>query len=311
MSNLLLERSLRALAHPLTIGSAVVLALNALVFQPLVPSWWTGKIGGLAWLLVAPWLVLAGLAAVLPERLRARGPWAEGVLTLVAAVYALVKAVPVVNEGVMAAFGVLGFRPKLALDPSDLLALPVIAIAYAMWRATTHVPAAPASAAPRSTRLALVLALAAVLADSPAPQYYGPRCLVARDGQLRAYSMSSTTGYFQPANGRVWDSVFVSTDGGQTWNQEGVDDQAPDITQVCSQVAWPTTLGDGQVPLYYVQGQGVYVSADDGVTLVLEQRVDTIHSSLIDTVSGSLIVAAGEQGIFVRTPDGEWSQPVE
>jgi len=44
---------------------------------------------------------------------------------------------------------------------------------------------------------------------------------------------------------------------------------------------------------------------------VLEQSVDTIHSSLIDTVSGSLIVAAGEQGIFVRTPDGEWSQPVE
>ncbi len=313
MTNLLLDRSLRVLAHPLTVTAAGVLAVNALVLQPLVPSWWTGKIGGMAWLLVAPWLVLAVWAAILPERFRARGPWAEGVLGLVAASYALVKAVPGVNAWVVTTIEGFGFRPKLALDVSDLLALPVVVLAYGLWRATADAPArhAPVARPPRGRRLALALAVVAVMADSPGPQDFGPRCLIARDGMVRAYSLTSQIGYFQTGGSMVWRSVYVSTDGGQSWTEEAVEAEAPQVDEPCPQVTWPADMGDEQGALYYVQGQGVYASIDGGVTLTLEQRLDTAYSSLLDPDSGSLIIAAGEDGLFVRTPDGEWTQPVE
>ena len=54
---------LRALAHPLAVGSLVLLALNDHVLKQAWPGWVTGKLSDLAGLVVAP-LVLAVALAV-------------------------------------------------------------------------------------------------------------------------------------------------------------------------------------------------------------------------------------------------------
>jgi hypothetical protein len=128
------ERALNALAHPAAIAAACVLLLNAAVWQRSNPSWWTGKIGDAAWLVIVPSLLLLLFSFCVPSGLDRRSGWGAGAILLTGLAYSRAKASPPVNALALAAVSRLGFTPKLLLDPSDLVALPALTLAWIIWR---------------------------------------------------------------------------------------------------------------------------------------------------------------------------------
>ena len=304
MNSALFRRGLRALAHPIAVGAAVVLGVNALVAQRWWPSWWTGKLGDAAWLIVAPLLIATVVGLLLPRRVH---PGVAGVamITLIGLAYALVKAWAPANVWAVGLFRGIGFEPKLALDPTDLIALPAVLIGLWLWRQAGEAAAAPSTwRLPRA--LAATLAALALLADSPAPQQLGVVCVEARDGGFYAYSQVEQSTYFEGEQ-RNWSEIYASDDGGATWvaSTPTDEDRAREVS--CGQTTWPIVV-DEATRLFFVSGQGIYASADEGQTLTLEQPLANAFSVLVDDSTGAVIVAAGVEGLFVRSPDGVWSQ---
>ncbi len=67
MNTILLDRSPRRLAHPATAAALGLLLVNDHLLRRLWPSWFTGKLGDVAWLYCA--VALAGVASVVADRL--------------------------------------------------------------------------------------------------------------------------------------------------------------------------------------------------------------------------------------------------
>jgi hypothetical protein len=309
------QSALIRLAHPLAILAAVVLLVNALVLQPLWPSWWTGKIGDLAWLAFVP-LLLASALAFLSPSLMMPNPARMGFLAiaLTGLGFAAVKTIAPLNtllNNVAASY--FNFPLKLTLDPTDLLALPGLLVAWYVW-------SRPAALRPpmRVRYLALTLAALAVLADSAAPQDLGPTCL-AQNGEVLYATASRNT--YTSVDTKVTKSVYRSDDGGLSWTYESTRTEslstgntstptpAPDApaSAHCLPAAWPVNdPSDAKVQYYAIDGKGIYRSEDGGANLKLEIEVQKTYGVVLDSRTGNLIVAAGEDGVLTRTPDGEW-----
>ena len=77
-SQVIAERAISSLSHPVSVGAMVVLMLNALLWQRVAPSWLTGKIGDEARLVFVPLLVALLLALLLPSKwTKAARDWAS------------------------------------------------------------------------------------------------------------------------------------------------------------------------------------------------------------------------------------------
>jgi hypothetical protein len=296
--------ALAALAHPLALACAGALLLNALVLQRLWPSWWTGKIGDVAWLVIVPLLVAVPLDAI--GRLRRPSPRAfAGLLCLpVALAFAAAKALPAANSALLAVGTSLGLALKLRLDPSDLLALPAVLGAAWVWG---HPWRGPHIAPHRLLQgAALGLAALAVLADSGAPTDRGIDYLTTDGVALFAMheiympgDMGSTT----------TKTIYRSGDGGLSWQV----DSKTDTKELgwTKNDRWPIPdpgNGAAQRQLFYALGQGVYHSTDEGQTLQLEQPFKDLEDYEVDAANHTLIVAAGTDGIWVRSATGQWTQ---
>jgi hypothetical protein len=140
----------RALLHPAWLAALALLALNDHVLKQghILPGWITGKLSDAAGLFLAPALA----AAVLRVRTH-RG--LALVHAAVGALFAVVKTVPFATHAAEALLCAI-VPSRLWTDPSDLLALPALALA---WR--TLVPWMERGEAGR-TRRALELAAGAV-----------------------------------------------------------------------------------------------------------------------------------------------------
>jgi hypothetical protein len=306
-------QALNALAHPVSIGASVVLLLNATVWQPNWPSWWTGKIGDFAWLIIAPSFVALLLTLCLPRIFPDHKRAAANAIFIIGLGFCLVKTFPPAHALAIAFFGRIGFVPKLVMDPSDLLALPALLVTWLVW----NTPHWSLLSRHRTVRLgALTLAALALIADAPGPVHKGVVCLTVRDDGIYAYSQAERVpGYFfEDKPQKHWTAVHISEDGGVTWEHPALSQEELDklgLEENCSQASWPLEVGqvDGnKTQLHFVSGQGVYSSKDAGQTLKLEQKLAEVYSALVDPTSGNLILAAGLEGIYVRTPAGEWSQ---
>lgn len=305
MHQILVRRSLQALANPIVAVAALVLGFNALLAQRLWPSWWTGKIGDGAWLIVAPLLATLVVGLIAPKRWDASRLGAV-VIAMTGLAFALIKAVPLANAWAIDAFRLIGIEPKLALDPTDLLALPALLLTEWIWlgrRASTRPPSRLLRAS------GVVLAAAALIADSPAPQQLGVVCLEERDDMIVAYSQEEKSAYFQ-GNQQILSQLYTSTDGGETWSASAPTEADRSRELACSQTAWPIVIDD-TTRLFFVSGQGIYASTDEGQTLTLEQPLANTVSVWVDDTTGRVIVAAGFEGLFVRSKNGEWAQVVE
>ena len=119
----------RAFAHPLWWGALGLLALNDHVLKGsgLLPGSWTGKLSDFAGVVVAPPL----LAWLFGARRRYSAALAAG---LVAAGLCTIDLVPAASRALEQALAALGLPSRLWPDPSDLWALALLPLGFALSR---------------------------------------------------------------------------------------------------------------------------------------------------------------------------------
>jgi hypothetical protein len=149
-------RPARALAHPAWLAALVVLALNDHVAKGagLLPSVVTGKASDVAGLFVVP-----ALLATLARARTRRGLLVAHVLP--ALVFAAIKVSPAASAAFEGALGLVGLPWHNVVDPSDLLALPAVVLAYGLLRARMAAPLPTG----RWSRLGVLAGVPAVLAS--------------------------------------------------------------------------------------------------------------------------------------------------
>src|SRR5688572_306221 len=125
---------LRALLHPMWLGALALLALNDHVLKGsgLLPGIVTGKLSDFVGLLVAPLLFAALL------RVRGRVGWTAAHVS-VGLVFAGIQLSHAFADLWSAAMGLVGFPWVITSDPTDLIALPMLAVSwYVFPRAMTR-----------------------------------------------------------------------------------------------------------------------------------------------------------------------------
>ncbi|MFG2071813.1 hypothetical protein [Nonomuraea maritima] len=279
------------LCHPVTVAGVLVLLVNDHLLKQSWPGFFTGKLSDVAGLLVAPAL----LALVLPRR----ADLAATVLTGV--VFALVKTTETGAELATHIWTFVGGPSRVLADPTDLLAIPALALAW--WARRRSLRTGP----PRRT-LALVTIPLAVLATTATSAEPRPPTAVAvdeQDGRITVHT----------ADGDTWSTG----DGGRTWDLGvGPADVRPWSARC---VPYRSTR------CYRVAGDRLAVEqSDDGsATWRLAwapsaeevERITRRHDPAARPASVALavqhrpeghvvVVANGSDGILVRDPSGTW-----
>jgi hypothetical protein len=138
MENKALDRALASLIHPLTLGAMVLLLFNDHILRRWWPSWWTGKLGDIAWLGFAPLALVALLAFLIPARLRKRispNGVARAAFIVTAGVFGLAKTLPLCHHLIVRFLSlIVGGPVALRRDPTDLVALPALWLGWAIWK---------------------------------------------------------------------------------------------------------------------------------------------------------------------------------
>jgi hypothetical protein len=308
MKNPAFRRAMAALSHPLPVAAVITLLLNDQLLRRAWPSWWTGKVGDVAWLLFAPFVLAAALAWLIPRGIRHQNTTVGGLALLLTGLgFAAAKTLPLVHATTVALLAWMYRTPvALQIDPSDLLATPALLAGWVIWNRDKM----PPSLVPPRAWLVLVLAALATMANSPAADS-GITCLVQEESAVLAY-------------GGVWRTGgYVSTDGGLTWQETPQD-------VVCEGHQQPWQVQDlvNQNTQYLITpGSGIERSEDAGATWHREvslsgqeakyayyERANTPiqwywrapSDALVDSSTGNLVVAMGIEGALIRTPDGTW-----
>jgi hypothetical protein len=318
-SNKTFGHALRCLSHPVSIGALLLLLLNDHLLRHLWPSWWTGKLGDAAWLIFAPFMLLAFFAVILPERVSQKDDalfWASVATT--GGVFAAANTIPAFQNCFLNVLeAVLGWRMRLVVDPTDLLTLPVLLIPVMLWyREQFH----PVNFRFRHWVLLGMSALASIATSGP-PYIWGVTCLgVLPDDTVAAVSDSNT--------------YYGALSGGMHW--ERVDGSIDDLEFQDGPCIWPKVI-DEKIWVYQhpfepetkyrmTRGQLIERSVDDGQTwheefrLIYSQAQEMLYlnhydrykmstgpfDATVDPKTGNMIVAMGLEGVLVRSPDGIW-----
>ncbi len=153
------------LAHPVSIGALVLLVVNDHVLKTVWPGFVTGKLSDLAGMVMFPPLLATALALVAP-RLPSRG-LALGTVIATGTVFTTIKSSGYAVSLAERTWSVLSGQPvTIAADPTDLLAVPFVALAFWAWHRSSPF-AAGTSKAVRAAVLVPV-GLLATMATSPA-----------------------------------------------------------------------------------------------------------------------------------------------
>jgi hypothetical protein len=221
-----LDRSLRALGHPLTLASVALLVLNDHLFKRAYPSVLTGKLSDFTGLFFFPYLLIAllGLAGLALARLpfaagerRRAGAWTHsvsgyGAYLLTACLFAAVKLYPALNaavNGLLQSF--FGLPVQIARDPTDLVALLALLPSYRLWSSSASSLRRPPL---RRSLAALGLASLAALATAPCPPEQPITHLISHDGRLYALATAwqpVSNAYLDTNPGRHWDNLDPET----------------------------------------------------------------------------------------------------
>ncbi|WP_066935324.1 hypothetical protein [Microtetraspora fusca] len=182
------DHALAWLGHPVTVLALAVLLLNDHVLKGLWPGPVTGKLSDVAGLVVAP-----PLAALL---LRCPAPAA---IALTGTLFTLVKATAAGAEAASWLWSLL-IPSRVVADPTDLIALPALGLAWLAWRRAAR---RPPVRLPRAV-LVVPVAVFAVTATSAAPP--APSAVsVAVSGTAVVVDVTEV-------------QARASTDGGATWH---------------------------------------------------------------------------------------------
>jgi hypothetical protein len=170
------------LGHPVTVTAVVVLALNDRLLKAAYPGLVTGKLSDVAGLVVAPALLAAVIGLALPW------PPDRAVTASSVAVtgigFTLTKGTVAGAEFASAAWSLL-WPSHVRADPTDLLALPALCLAWWVWRRTQDAPIPERAVRLFRVCVALPLAVLAV-AGTSAITYTTVERVWVGDGRLYA-----------------------------------------------------------------------------------------------------------------------------
>ncbi|MFD9944581.1 hypothetical protein ACFWYW_48300 [Nonomuraea sp. NPDC059023] len=276
------------LCHPATLVAALLLLVNDHLLKQAWPGFVTGKLSDVAGLVVA--------APLLSLLLLRKADLAATLLT--GALFTLVKTTETGAEAASLAWTFVAGPSHVLADPSDLLALPALGLAWWVrkheaprrWLAVVGVPVA-------------VLAVAATGAAGSPP---------AADAVRVDGGRITVTG--------TWASGNVSTDGGRTWRL------APDSD--------PSAQGQKSMCVpreprrcYWVRGDGIRVMRSDDASVTWQpswelspgrlellersygERVSSVSLAVQATARGHVVVVAnGRDGVAVRDESGRWTR---
>jgi hypothetical protein len=338
---------LRCLKHPLTLASVGLLLLNDHVLKVVMPSPLTGKLSDLAGLFFFPFLLAVSLGLILDRvRVPARRTVALAFgLTLIW--FTLVKTWPWANALTATAPSMLlGWPVLIARDPTDLIALAVLWPAWQLWLQLEQTPSQKSPG--KAAYLALGLASLATLATAPCPpQVYVTRLVISEQSIYAGLSYRNDYGVQtgpefgrgtarSDDGGRTW--TGLGDDSHLMWTAPGTIPAPEQVTrQLAESVQFPVVVCDPQHPqtCYRITGasQSVEGSTDGGQTwrvawqlpwgrqrfmeyyltrrlMSCKQRLDIgpYDMVLLSRKTYTLVVAAGNEGVIVRTPEGIWER---
>ncbi|MFB7946599.1 hypothetical protein ACFC6L_16985 [Kitasatospora phosalacinea] len=307
-------RVLRWAGHPGTLLAIAVLAFNDQVGKRAWPGAVTGKVSDAAWMLVVP--PLLALPAALLGRLRGERA-AQLALAVTAVTFAVAKSSAAGAGWASRGWSVLtGVPSRTVADRTDLLALPVLAVAWWLWRR---------SARPRPLRraLALVAVPLAVLATAATSAAVLPEpALWSEDGRPVLYHAHRWT----------------TEDGGLTWRRDPGGGKAtappagapsaaaaadglclPEEPRLCfrargyglpvevsrdGRASWqPEYLPPGVAPLH----EGGTPVPPAGTASAAVPRPCQLVLAAVPGGGHTVIVRYPYEDLQVRTPDGRWT----
>ncbi|MEZ0448628.1 hypothetical protein [Cellulomonas sp. ICMP 17802] len=315
------------LTHPVTCVALVVLVVNDHLLKAALGTWWTGKLSDVAWLVVVPPLVavaVSGLARVVDagEPSAARCAWTS--TALVGVVFAVVKTTSPAAHLASSVLGAVAGPSRVLADPTDLLALPALALAWHVGRVTrTRARRRPRRELRWLVVLPLVvLATAATSSISDPPD--GAMQVGVVDGVLvvgMATDLDLTT-----------TSWYVSEDG-EEWRylrEQWTADATTDAFVAAGGSLGTTCAAPTGSECYQVAAEGVGVSrsADGGDTWEVDwavppdvlralatrydpdgQPLRTHGVAILPTQDGYRVYAAnGGDGLAVRDEHGTWTR---
>lgn len=300
-------RTIAWLGHPVTMAALALLVVNDHVLKAAHPGPVTGKLSDVAGMILAPPL-LAALVGLIAPRLPFRWVAVASIVT-VGVGFGFVKAGEY-GARLASAVWSLGVPSLIRADPTDLLVLPFLAVAW--WTALRSVRSRDQRLV-RAVRLAVLLpiALMGVAATSPLPRPLAQLVAVV-DGRI----------HLGGSDGNGGDLWTVSDDLGETWtvepepaDQPGGDACTSSVPEICYRVirdaigvesstaggpwtvSWQITEADRQ-GLSRVYPDVAY-SGD------LTSR----GLAVLDTGDRHVVVVAnGRDGFALRTAAGEWKR---
>ncbi len=199
------SRGLRSLLHPLVVGSIAVLLLNDHYLKTEYPGWLTGKVSDFSGLVFFP-LLLGVLIAFITGSRHSQAIASMATLAWFTAIKTSGGVAGLTESGVEA---VLGLPIRIIADPSDLIALPMVGVGWAIWRRAD-------SRDPTKRRHFRTVAVVAVAAfASMATSYQQPPAVVSIDN-------TDTEVWAEVDNDYGPTAGYRSGDGGVTWESAAV-----------------------------------------------------------------------------------------
>lgn len=302
------------LGDPSTVVALIILVVNDHVLKAAFPGLITGKLSDAAGLVLAPPL-LAVLATLAAPRLPARWSGPGSILT-VAITFGLIKIFPYGGELASRALSLV--TPSLVrADPSDLLTLPALAVAWWSLRRAHRAPIRLATRPFRALRVAVLLplALVGVAATSAVPVEFAQRVVVDGDAIYLGSGWRGPTSWaVSRDDGRTWAELPVSADAQKYLRQELRTEACagdvcyrvvPDALAVETRTGggdWVTSWRIGDRDRHYL-----YRTIDN------LERIGDLSSTAIavrETAGGGhvVLVANGPDGFAMRDATGAWQR---
>jgi hypothetical protein len=214
------KAALAWLTHPVTCLALVLLIVNDHILKAMYGTWWTGKLSDVAWLVVGPPLlamIVAGAASLVGRRNPSARTCTRMSLAVVGVVFVLVKSTAVGAAVASASLTPLAGPSVVLRDPTDLWALPAVALAWVVARATWTSARSATWPRARSTIGWLVLLPVAVLATTATSQMQPTGTMeVAVVSDVLIVGQSTWTGsasanWYSSEDGSTWDDVYLSS----------------------------------------------------------------------------------------------------